>query len=369
MPALSYATAYRDGQRFGVLNAVFQFNVDAEKFQSFKEAIRRQNPQAKFNPLPMAHTSPVVAVAGVGNESCIESTDLLSGKPLKQCVQLTHRPILAANGPTLGEQIGVSTVLTPAGVEIFPKLLAGGSGVMLNLEYVYMAALPAFKAKIEADYKKIYESYAWYAGYHDGICTDIAISDFWEKTTVCQNNGLDGFGKACGVKITYTDSHGNPVNNIFDILPAIESNESTKAWYAQHRERVNTLWNSTDGLRKDFENKFLAPINGRPAEVSKTPTRGFALRADRSVTEQQGSFVLERDMLGSVGPKSSTVIAYTTCIKVDGETGSVDLSNIGRCSDYYQGKVTAAEMTPVVTQFDSASNKPKNKVLGTIDWE
>lgn len=41
MPALSYADAVRDRQKFAVLNAVFPFGVDPSRFQALKNEIRR----------------------------------------------------------------------------------------------------------------------------------------------------------------------------------------------------------------------------------------------------------------------------------------------------------------------------------------
>ena len=368
MPALSYAEAIREGQKFAILNAVFQFGYNLERFAAFKDEVRKQNPAAKFGPLPMSQTAPSIVLAGAGDDACSESEDKVTGQIVKQCIGLTHRILYARKGPTLGEQLATSMVLTPAGAEIVPKLLAGGSGVIVNLEYLYKAALPAVKATIDADFKKLYESYAWFAGYHDGICTDIAVSDFWEKTVACTNNDTNAFGHACSVKVTYTDSQGNNVNNMFDILPAESDEESTKAWYKQHSARVNTLWSAIDNLRANFEAKFLMPVNGRRAEVDKKPTLGYAFRADRSRTEEMGTYHFERDMLGSVGSKFSVVTAYTTCIKVDGSTGAVDLSNLGRCVDYYQGKVTAAELVPVGPEFGAESNNKGGTSIGPGEW-
>ena len=370
MPALSYAEALRNNQKFGILNAVFQFNGDAERLDALKNAIRAQNPAAKFGPLPMAQTSPQLAVAGTGGEACYEAEDFVTGEKVKQCISLTHKVQIAEKGPTLGEQLATSVVLSPAGVDIFPKLLAGGSGVMVNLEYVYRAALPAYKAKITADYRKLYESYAVYAGYHDGVCTDIAISDFFEKTVACSaSTGKDSNGNPCSIKITYTDSQGIEQNNMFDIMPSETDDAATKEWYRQHSERVKVLWTSIDGLRKDFEKKFLEPVNGKRAEVDKTPTLGFAFRADRSRTEEMGTYEFERDSLGSIGSKRSVIPAYTTCIKVDGQSGAVENSLIGQCAAYYGGQATAASLVPVVEQFNSPSNQFGGANVGPVDWE
>ena len=367
MPALSYADAVRDGQKFAVLNAVFQFGNNQDRINKFKTAIREQNPNAKMGPLPMSQTTPSIAVAGVGPDTCYEAEDFITGKIIKQCINLTYKSLIALNGPSNGEQLATSLVLSPAGAEILPKLLAGGSGLMVNLAYTYRAALPAIKATIEADYKKLYESYAVYAGFHDGVCTDVAVSDFWEKTLACTENGKDLLENACSIKVTYTDSQGNQLNNLFDILPNANDTESTKAWYAQNAQRVNALWTSIDGLRKDFEKRFLEPVSGRKAEVDKKPTLGFAFRADRSRTAEMGTYRFERDMLGSIGSKLSTVPAYTTCIQVDGSTGAVSNSNLGQCPEYYGGQVTAAQLVPIVNEFNKGPNKENGKI-GPIDW-
>jgi hypothetical protein len=371
MPALSYAEAIREGTKYGIVNAVFEFTIPPQDFDGIKSKIKASDPQGKLKPLTFSQTTPDLAIAGFGaGGACFEGTDFITNQPVKQCLEFVFNQKMADKGPTLGEQLGVSLVLGPSGVDILPKLLAGGAGMLVNLEGIYRAALPGFKAVIEADYKKLYESYAWYAGYHDGVCTDISISDFFEKSVTCSSNGKDLNNNACSIKVTYTDTHGNTLTNLFDTLPSVEDDEDTKAWFNQNNERVKVLWTAIDGLRKDFETRFLEPIVARKAEVDKTPTRGFAFRADRSKSEASGSYRFERDMLQSVGPKRKTITGYTVCIKVDGATGAVSSSMLGNCPAYYGQTIAAAETLPVVDTLNEPSNNPENPISGTpIAWD
>ena len=68
-----------------------------------------------------------------------------------------------------------------------------------------------------------------------------------------------------------------------------------------------------------------------------------------------------------IGSKLSTVPAYTTCIQVDGSTGAVSNSNLGRCPEYYGGQVTATQLVPIVNEFNKGPNKENGKI-GPIDW-
>lgn len=371
MPAISYATAMRNGNNFGVMNTVFQFNIDPQAFNAIKSHLRAQDPNAKLKQLPFAQSKPSLAVAGLGNgeKSCTTVLDIIENKEMEQCINLVYRSVIASNGPTLGEELSTSVVLTPAGVDILPQLMAGGAGMVVNLEGIYRAALPAFKAKIKADYKKLYESYAWYAGYHDGVCTDIAISDFFEKEVACTASGLSGNGGPCSIKVTYTDSLGNPINNIFDSLPSDAESEETKEWHKLHAKRVEVLWTSIDGLVEDFKEKFLEPVVGRKAEVDKSKTLGYAFRADRNRTEQMGSYEFERDMIQSVGPKKKIITGYTVCLKLNGTTGTISKELSGSCSNYWGGSSNEESLLPVVEQFNEPSNANATPTAEKIEWD
>ncbi len=371
MPALSYATAKRDGNTFGVINAAFSFAISRDDFAQIKSEIKQQVAGAKVRPLAFNHTVPDIAIAGFQEDqgACFTAEDFITGEEIKQCINFVYRTKLAQKGPQLGEELGISMVLSPSGVDILPNLLRGGAGLMVRLEGIYQAALPGFKAVIEADYKKLYESYAWYAGYHDGVCTDIAVSDFFEKEVACAANNTNMNGRPCSIKVKYTDTIGREYQNIFSTIPDKAETDEVKAWYKEHSDRINTLWTAIDGLRKDFENKFLEPVTGRRAEVDKTPTLGYAFRADRSRSEEMGSYRFERDMIQSVGPKRKGVDAYTICINVNGNTGAVGLSNLGQCPSYWNGSLSGNQMLPVIEEFSFASNEEAEPVIGPIDWD
>lgn len=367
MPELSFAKVTRGGQTFGIVNAIFDFAIDAADFDQIRAAIKEQNPNARLKPMPFSQTTPKVAIAGFGadDKACFEAEDIITGEKLMQCIHLAYRELVAQHGPTLGEKLSASLVLSPTGVEIMPPLLQGGAGFLVHLEALYRAATPAFKATIDADVKKLYESYAWYAGYHDGICTDIAVSDFFENEVLCTSNNLNSKGGPCSIKVTYQDQHGNTVNNLFDVVPS--TGDDAEEWLNTYSERARTLWTTIDGLRARFEKEFLEPIQGRKAEVSREATRGFALRADRTRSQMEGSWHFERDMLGAIGSKRTTIPGYSVCVKVDGSTGAVSRSGLGDCPAYYNGEVTPEQLIPVVPELERADERAEGDRV--LDWD
>lgn len=366
-PEMSYATVVRNGQKFSILNAVFDFSIEGETFDAIRAALERQDRQAKLKPWPFSQTTPDLAIAGTDSEACGKFVDTVTLEEMTQCIDLVFRKTFAKNGPTLGEKLGVSLVLSPTGTELMPKLLRGGAGLLVNLEAVYMAATPAFTATIDADVSKLYEGYARYAGYHDGVCTDISISDFFEKSVLCKSNNQNAFGDACSIRVTYKDQHGNRWNNLFDALPSAGASGEVEDWRSKYNERVQALWTAIDGLREMFEEKFLQPVVGRKAEVSREATRGFALRVDRVKASEEGTWHLERDMLGAVGPKRTVVVGYSVCVEVDGETGAISRARTGECVGYYNGTLEEEQLLPVVEEFERADERAEDQRI--LDWD
>ena len=367
LPEVSFATTERNGRTFGILNAIFDFAIEAETFEAIRTALKQHNPRAKLRPWPFSQTTPRLALAGTNGEVCFDAVDFITGEKMTECIDQVFRQEIALEGPTLGEKLGVSLVLNEVGVDLLPRLLKGGAGLLINLEAVYLAATPAFTAIIDADVAKLYESYAWYAGYHDGICTDISISDFFEKSVLCTNNELDAFGGACSIRVTYRDQHGNQWNNLFDVLPEPTASEEVREWFQTYNERVRALWTAIDGLRVQFETMFLEPIVARKAEVSTEATRGFALRVDRVKAIEEGTWHFERDMLGAVGPKRTVVVGYSVCVDVDGETGAVSKSRAGDCDAYYGGTVSEPALLPVEPDFDRADERAESQRI--LPWD
>ncbi len=370
MPALSYATALREDQKFGVLNAIFSFRIPPEDFDAIRAEIKTQDPDARLRPLPFTQTTPEIALAGFGDSegACFTATDFITGQEVTQCIDLVYRSKIAARGPTLGEELAISMVVSPAGVDILPHLLRGGAGLVVKLDGLYRAALPAFKATILADYKKLYMSFAAFLGYSGGICSDLGLSAFFEKEIACAANNVNANGNACSIKVTYTDSLGRKFNNVFAAIPSGDEPSEVQAWYKENHDRVDILWTAIDGLRTDFEAKFLQPIVGRKAEVDKKAAKGFTFRADSSVSESVGTYEFERDMLQSVGPKLKTMVGYTICLDINGETGEVKNYLGGNCKRFHSGQNSPEDMLPVVDEFNSSGNLAK-PMVGSLAWD
>ena len=364
-PQLSFATVVRNGETYGVLNAMFDFSLDSASFEALKTAVKAVDPAYILKPMPYVQTKPKLAIAGydaaTDDGACFEAEDFVTGETIKQCFNLVYKSNIAQNGPTLGEKIHTSLVLSPIGAELFPKLLKGGAGLGMNLDVLYRAAHPAYTATINVDYEKLYESYAWFAGFHDGLCIDIAISDFFERESLCGENGKNANGRECSVRVEYVDQHGNKQNNMFTIVPDGSEPAAVVAFYNENKSKIETLQSAIETLQKKFEEEMLAPYQGRKAEVSKETSIGFTLRADRTRTEIEKHFTLERKTVGGAITKSSTIPASVACLDVDGTTGDVTRYLSGDCGAYWTGTVRVAEVLPVTPELEKSEET-------TWDW-
>lgn len=352
MPQLSFAKTTRNGLTFAVLNAVFDFNPLDPGFAKLTRHIQSQAPyqnQWRIQPLPFVQTTPSLAIAGFEEgESCMDVIDIVTGQTVKQCFSLVSRKLVSPKGPTLGEKIAVSLVLTPTGADLVPKLTRGGAGIMMRLSGLYRAAHPAYTARIDVDYKKVYESYAWFMGYHDGVCSEIALGEFFERESLCGENGKNANGRECSVRITYRDSRGSEVQNTFTYIPHPSESEEHKKFYAENAERIRVFHSAIEALQKRFEDEMLTPIQGKKAEVSKDITTAFVLRGERTRKEIEKHFTLERKTVGGVITKQTEIPAATACLEIDGDTGDVAPYRGGACVGYWDGAKRPGEVIPTL---------------------
>lgn len=352
MPRIGFAKTERDGVTFGIVNAMFDFSVDKSNYRKLVNHIKTQPPyksEWRVQPLPFLQTTPSVAIAGFEEgETCMTVTDILTGKEVKQCFSLVQRKLVSKKGPTLGEIIPVSMVLTPLGADLLPKLSRTGAGLVVKLDALYWAAHPAYTARIDVDYKKVYESYEWFMGYHDGVCAEIAVSEFFERESLCGENGKNANGRECSVKVTYIDNLGNEVRNLFAYIPDPSQKEAHRKFYEENKEQIRIFHSAVEALRIKFEREMLTPVQGRKASVSKKISRGFVLRAERTKSEIEKHFTLERKTIGGVIAKETSVAASSVCVILDGDTGGVEKNREGACKGYWEGVKTPAQTLPTV---------------------
>jgi hypothetical protein len=359
-PQISFGTAERNGLDYGVLNAVFDFSMDAKEMGELRGVVHEHNQRhgTRFQlvAMPFVQTTPELAIVGSDeSEACAEVEDFVTGAIVKECFQLVHRSKTSKNGPALGEKIQTSLVLTPLGAELFPQLLKGGAGLGMNLRVLYRAAFPSFTAKIKVNYEKLYESYAWFAGYHDGVCTDLAISDFFEKEAMCDHSGRNGNGRECSVTIEYVDNLGKTHNNLFEYLPHADEDEDVEAFLAEHKQRVSMLHAAVEALQVKFETEMLEPFQGRKADVSKDISYGFVFRADRNRQEVKKNFTIERKAIGGAITKQSVIPAVLGCLDLD-DGGNIYKHQSGICANFWNGNIRPAEILPVESRMSQSEN-------------
>lgn len=352
MPQIGFAKTERDGVTYGIVNATFDFSVDADAYNALLKHIAKQPPYKeswKIQSVPFAQTTPNVAIAGFEEgDLCMEVIDVITGNKVKQCHSLVHRKLVSKNGPTLGEKIAISMVLTPLGADLLGKLSRTGAGLAVKLDAVYWAAHPAYTAKIDVDYKKVYESYEWFMGYHDGVCVEVAISEFFERESLCGENGKNANGRDCSVRITYIDNRGQEVRNLFAYIPGPDAPEEHKRFYKENKSKIEIFHSAVEGLQKKFEQEMLTPIQGKKASVSKDISQGFVLRANRTKSEIEKHFTIERKTIGGVIAKQTEIPAASMCIILDGDVGSVKKNHEDECAGYWAGKKRPAQTLPTI---------------------
>lgn len=325
-PLVGLAKYVKNGVTRAFFNVSFEFDLPKRDRELLFDAIRTAGYQPR--PFPFEKTKLIPQLPGwnleEGKKVCTEMTDEFTGKTQTFCDSLVDRVKYSQDGPTLGENIGVSVILSPEGTAVIESLLKSGNAFQVELKAQYIKASPAYSARIEVNYEKLSESFAAFAAYHDGRCIDIEMSAFWQNEVMCTKANPDD----CSVQVTYTDQLGNSINNIY-LSPDEADDEDLRKFY-----------DSVEGLRSRFEEEMLTKVT--PASVSKEKNAYFTLRADYKRVSQDIHFVINRKSLGKSSRSETTVLATVLCTEVDGD-GYVSKGMGGNCREFWTGQVSAEE--------------------------
>lgn len=325
-PLVGLAKFNQNGVTRAFLNMSFEFSLPKRDRELLFGAIREAGYQPR--PFPFFKTKVIPQVPGWDLENnekvCTETLDPFTGTIDMRCASLVDRIRYSENGPTLGENIGVSVILSQEGTQVINTLLRSGNAFMVELKAQYHAASPAFTAKIEVNYQKLSESFAAFAAYHDGRCIDIEMSAFWQNTVMCDKDRPED----CSVKVTYTDQNGRTVNNLYADPDEAEESDIAK------------FFEAIEGLRSRFEEEMLTKVT--PANVSRDKSAYFTLRSDYKRVSEDIHFVLERKSLGRTKVAETTVMASILCTEVD-DQGYVSKAMGGDCPEFWEGDLSAED--------------------------
>jgi len=347
-PFLSLAEVNREGVRYGVLNAAFDFAVDRSDFTRLKAGVEKAG--WAIAPIPFESTSGSLSLNsfndGESEGICGEVTDPITGNTVKVCSNFVIRSNLAPKGPTLGQLYNVQMILTGDGVDLYQKLLVGGNGISFNMEANFQAAFPAYTAKIDVNYKKLSESYEAFAAIHFSNCLDIQVSDFFKRESLCEKRANGTYrslnGGACSIKVSYVNQRGESKENMFR-LPPNYSTEDLKVFAKTYNEEIMTIHNAIEGLRLDFERKMLEKFP--TASVDKNVNYNFVFRADRKKYEEDVNVTLERKTVGAAVIKSTTIPGIAACVNTNAKTGEVKRYNgTAECVGFWKGETPPIEL-------------------------
>ena len=361
MPFLSFAEVNREGVRYGVLNAAFDFGVDKADFTRLKQSVESVTGWS-IAPIPFESTSGSLSQNSFteGNQEglCGEVTDPITGQLVKVCSNFVIRSNLAPKGPTLGQLYNVQLVLTGDGMDLYQKLLIGGNGISFNMEANYQVAFPAYTAKIDVNYKKLSESYAVFAAAHFSNCLDVQVSDFFKRESICAKKPDGSFeslnGGACAIKVSYTNQRGEAKENVFN-LPDNYSTAELKALSVKYNDEIRIVHNAIEALRLDFEKRMLEKYP--TASVDKNINYNFVLRADHQKFEENVNVTLERKTVGQSVIKSTTIPGIAACVNSNARTGEVKRYNgTIECVGFWKGE------TPPIQLLESTDESRVAKV-------
>jgi hypothetical protein len=310
------------GPSFGFLNAQFEFGVFGNEREILFDEIKKAGYVARPFPYLKTTVRPVTPVdPETGEVICKRFVNEATGILEEDCSEQMFTKIsFAKNGPSLGEFVAFTVQLNEFGALVFKSFLKSGNALQIALDTQYYTAGTGFKAIVEVNYEKLFESFHAYAAYHDGVCTDIEIETFWKKEGLCFDKDPD----ECSIKVSYIDDRGNKLDNL-----TVDPNSKDAEKVLQAINRLK------DELQKDM----LAPIEQKlgPADTSK-PSFGFKLSAKYEKQNAQKHAKFEFSSPIGVNIATSTIPAAIACIKV-ADSGNVSRDFGGDCKYYWDGSL------------------------------
>ncbi|PTL75653.1 hypothetical protein [Vitiosangium sp. GDMCC 1.1324] len=317
MPLIGFALL---GNGEGLLNAQMEYGV----FGSNKTALFNAITAAGKTPVqwPFRKTKIVPMTPGInpetGEEFCETFEDPVTGETVEECSGKIYREIeYSQKGPTLGENIAMTGLLSKNGAMVTQVMLRQGNALQLNVEAEYLEAGTAFTATVTVKYQKLFQNFHAYAG-AKGFLWKAELETFWRREGLCVGRPPTD----CGIWVEYKDQFGNVVTT-----PTIDPDNA-----AQQTQ----VYQAVERFVQSISEQMLAPMSPNLDPV-KTGTPSYGFRLDAKFESQQKSVNFTRQFTSPNGVN----VAYTAfpvsvgCVLLS-TAGDISRNLNGDCALYWQ---------------------------------
>lgn len=306
----------------GFLNAQFEYGV----FGADQEALFRALRSAGKTPVqfPFRRTSVVPLTPEINPETgapvCEMQYDPILDREVEECfVGLYERIQYARRGPTLGENIAVTALLSATGGLVFKDLLKQGSALQLAITGEYYAAGTAFRATVTVDYDKLFQRF--HAKAAGGILWGRgSFETLLEEEALCAGRRPQD----CGVFVRYFDSNtGREIDS-----PTIDpGNRADQLAVLQAIQR----------LKQRLESEMLTAITPelQPVDV-RAPLIGFRLKGSYERRQRTVRATFEFTSSRGVNLGETVFPVSIGCIDFTPD-GYVQRASGGDCDRYWSG--------------------------------
>lgn len=317
MPLIGYAVL-SNGE--GILNAQMEYGVFGADRTRLFNAIRA----AGKTPVqwPFRKTKIVPLTPGVdpetGQQICETYQDPVTGEWVEECSPSLYREIeYSQSGPTLGENMAMSALLTRTGSLAFETLLRQGAALIINADAEYLEAGTAFTATVTVKYQKLFQNFHAYAG-AKGFLWKAELETFWRREGLCVGRPPTD----CGIFVEYRDQFGNVITT-----PTIDPNNAAQQ---------NAVLQSIDRFVQSVSDQMLTPLTQQLSPVTTgTPSYGFRLNSKFESQHQSVNFTRTFTSPNGVNAATTTFPASIGCVRITPERDIIRHTG-GDCALYWQ---------------------------------
>ena len=304
----------------GILNAQMEYGVFGSDKQKLFAAIRAAGKvpvQWPFRKTKITPLTPGIDPT-TGQQICEEYIDPVTGESVKECVPSLYREVVySQKGPSLGEYMGITAMLTRTGAAVYERFLRTGNALQLNVDAEYLEAGTAFVATVTVSYSKLFQNFHAYAG-AKGFLWKAELESFWRREGLCVGRSPS----ECGIFVVYQDQFGNVVKT-----PTIDPNNA---------EQQNQVFQAVERFVQTAQDQMLAPLTQQLQPVTTdSPSIGYKLNAKFESQNRSVNYTATFRSPNAVNSNTTTFPVSIGCIRMTPE-GDVFRSTGGDCGLYWQ---------------------------------
>lgn len=304
------------------LNAQFEYGV----FGADREKLFKAIDEAGMTPVqfPFRRTKVVPLTPEINPETgepvCEMVYDPILDQEIEECYRELYDVIrYSSSGPTLGENIAVTAVLTEMGAWVFEDLLKQGNALQLLVTGEYYAAGTAFEATVHVNYDRLFKRFE--AKGVSGI--------LWGRhsvQTVMDEEGLCLYSEPedCAVYVTYRDLNTGKVVDTATVDP-------------DNEEEQREMLQAVERLRQQLQDEMLTPITPELAPIHvRPPIIGWRVKAqfERHYRGMNATFTFKSSRSVNLG---ETVFPVSIgCVDIT-DDGYIERATGGDCDLYWSG--------------------------------